>query len=547
LDVIARPPFPADLSVEDEIAAFEKLKPRLATLWNAVSARAEEPYTSVVVPSMTLDSTELAKIEAASFYEERLLFLLIRLRNPQAQMVYVTSQPVHPMILEYYFQLMAGISASHARSRLTLLCANDASPRPLTEKILERPRLIQRIRYGIRDASRAYMTVISATPLERRLAVLLGIPLNGVDPRLQLLGTKSGSRRLFLEAGVPLPAGREDLRSRDDVVEALEELKSTNATLRRAVIKLNEGFSGSANAVFRYPKNPGPAAIRNSLASLSFSEPEETPESYFGRLPEMGGVVEEMIEGGEIASPSAQLRIDPYGKVELLSTHDQILGGPTGQTYLGCRFPAADPYRDALRQTARTIGAVLAVKGVVSRLGIDFLARRREGARDWDLFALEINLRIGGTTHPFLALKFLTGGRIDRVTGLFHSPSGLPKFYRSTDNLKSPAYRGLCPEDLIDITTANHLHYDHGRETGVLFHLIGALSQYGKLGLTAIGNSHAEANSTYGRALEVLDLETGAVRASREALAGTAARKPASPRLARFSRSGRIPQRATDN
>ena len=32
--------------------------------------------------------TELTKIEAASFHEERLLFLLIRLRNPQAHMVY---------------------------------------------------------------------------------------------------------------------------------------------------------------------------------------------------------------------------------------------------------------------------------------------------------------------------------------------------------------------------------------------------------------------------------------------------------------------------
>jgi hypothetical protein len=532
--VIAKPPFSADLSAEDEIAAFEKLKPRLATLWNALSARAEEPYTSVVVPSMTLDSTELAKIEAASFYEERLLFLLIRLRNPQAHMVYVTSQPIHPVILEYYFQLLAGIPASHARSRLTLLCANDASPRPLTEKILERPRLIQRIRYGISDTSRAYMTVISATPLERRLAVLLGIPLNGVDPRLQDLGTKSGSRKAFREAGAPLPEGREDLRSREAAVEALEELKGANPTLRRAVIKLNEGFSGSANAIFQYPENPGAAAIRNSLASLSFSEPEETPECYFDRLPEMGGIVEEMIEGAEIASPSAQLRVDPYGEVEILSTHDQILGGPTGQTYLGCRFPAADAYRDAIQQAARSIGAVLAGKGVVSRLGIDFLARRREGVEDWELFALEINLRIGGTTHPFLALQFLTGGRLDPATGLFRSPRGLPKYYRSTDNLKSPAYRGLCPEDLIDITTANHLHYDHGSETGVLFHMIGALSQYGKLGLTAIGNSHAEADAAYGRALEILDVETRAGRA-REAPADLEARKTASPRSPRPS------------
>ncbi len=96
----------------------------------------------------------------------------------------MTSQPVHPMILDYYFQLLAGIPASHARSRLTLLCAYDASPRSLTEKILERPRLIERIREGIQDRSRAYLTVFNSTPLERRLAVLLGIPLNGVDPDL---------------------------------------------------------------------------------------------------------------------------------------------------------------------------------------------------------------------------------------------------------------------------------------------------------------------------------------------------------------------------
>ena len=58
--------------------------------------------------------------------------------------------------------------ASHARSRLTLLCAHDASPRSLTEKILERPRLIERIREGIQDRSRAYLTVFNSTPFERK-------------------------------------------------------------------------------------------------------------------------------------------------------------------------------------------------------------------------------------------------------------------------------------------------------------------------------------------------------------------------------------------
>jgi hypothetical protein len=74
--------------------------------------------------------------------------------------------------------------------------------------------------------------------------------------------------------------------------------------------------------------------------------------------------------------------------------------------------------------------------------------------------------------------------------------------------LRSEAYRGPGPEDLIEITTANHLHYDHSTETGALFHMIGALSQHGKLGLTAIGNSHAEARQIQERAIAVLDQET---------------------------------------
>ncbi len=505
--MIPKPPFPRDLTPEVEIAEFERLKPRLDALWNALSAREEEPYTSVVIPSLTLDQSELLKLEAASFYEERLLFLLIRLRNPQARMVYVTSQPVHPLILEYYFQLLAGIPASHARARLTLLCAYDASPRPLTQKILERPRLIQRIRYGIADPSRAFMTVFNSTPLERKLAVLLGIPLNGVDPALCHLGTKSGSRKVFREAGVALPEGAEDLHSEDGVVAALDALRERRPDIRRAVLKLDDSFSGEGNAVFQYPKTSWRGGIRESMANLTFSLPTER-DRYRRKFAEMGGIVEELLEYPESASPSVQLRIDPHGEVVLLSTHDQILGGPSSQVYEGCRFPARDVYRRQIQDAALRIGAVLASKGVVSRFGVDFFVGiPREPGGEPEIFALEINLRMGGTTHPFLALQFLTGGKLDKATGLFLSPAGKPKFYRSTDNLRSEKYRGLCPEDLIDITTMNRLHYNHGEETGALFHMIGALSQYGKVGLTAIGNSREEADSLFTGALEVLDRE----------------------------------------
>src|SRR5690242_20056775 len=115
---------------ELEIQAFDRLKPELNRLWDVVFPGDDQAYTSVIVPSLTLDPAQMWKISGAAFYEERLLFLLMRLRNPRARVVYVTSQPIHPMVLDYYLQLLLGIPASHARNRLTLLCAYDASPRP---------------------------------------------------------------------------------------------------------------------------------------------------------------------------------------------------------------------------------------------------------------------------------------------------------------------------------------------------------------------------------------------------------------------------------
>lgn len=506
--MVPRPPFASSLSEQQELEGFNLLKPRLTEVWDAITRHDAEPYTSVVVPSLTLDQRELEKLEGASFYEERLLFLLIRLRNPRARVVFVTSQPIHPHILEYYFGMLAGVPAHHARARVTMLCVHDSSPRSLTEKILERPRLIERIRAAIPDKNRAYLTVFNSTPLERKLSVLLGIPMNGVDPELRHLGTKSGSRKAFRRAGVDLPKGMEDLRTEDDVAKALVDLRKQRPGLRKAVVKLNDSFSGEGNALFRYPAKVDVPSVRSAMGQLEMPVPSETYDSFFEKYERMGGVVEEWLEGDEKVSPSVQMRCDPTGNVVPISTHDQILGGPSGQIFLGCLFPAHDDYRMRIHEATMLIGKVLAAEGVVSRFAVDFLCVRNKGDRNWSFYALEINLRMGGTTHPYLALQFITGGELDAATGLFHSPRKLPKYYRATDNLKSRSYRGIGPDDLIEIVTDNHLHYSHTTESGVLFHLVGAMSQFGKVGVTAIGNSREEVEQVYGRTLEILDRET---------------------------------------
>ena len=71
---------------------------------------------------------------------------------------------------------------------------------------------------------------------------------------------------------------------------------------------------------------------------------------YEAKFEENGGIVEERIV--ELRRPSVQLRIRPDRNVELLSTHDQLLGGASGQSYLGCIFPADPAYSRLISEPA---------------------------------------------------------------------------------------------------------------------------------------------------------------------------------------------------
>lgn len=58
----------------------------------------------------------------------------------------------------------------------------------------------------------------------------------------------------------------------------------------------------------------------------------------------MGGIVEEFINAETITSPSVQVRINPVGEICIISTHDQVLGGESGQVFIGATFPAKEDY-----------------------------------------------------------------------------------------------------------------------------------------------------------------------------------------------------------
>jgi len=496
------------LTEEERYRHFDQLQARMTGVWDAMRLNYDDESV-VVLPSISLDRAVDRSGSMTQAYEERFLFLLVLLRQPRLRMVYVTSMPISPEIVEYYLSLLSGVIPSHARARLSLIAVHDASPRSLSEKLLERPGLLHRISALIPNPARSHLVPYNTTELERDVALSLGIPMYGADPRLAPLGSKSGCRRLFAEVDVPHPLGAEDLHSLDEVADAVIAMRAQRPAMPSVIVKLNEGVSGAGNAVVRLASLPEPGSADERTEVLKRVqqmelESQDTPfDVYVAKFADNGGIVEERIEGAELRSPSVQLRVLPRGEVELLSTHDQLLGGASGQSYLGCRFPAAPEYARLITRHAETIGHRLAREGALGRFAIDFVVVRGASG-EWTPYAIELNLRKGGTTHPFLTLQFLTDGRYEPDTALFLTPRGHEKHLVATDHFESDLLRGLVPADLFDIVARHGLHFDQSRQEGIVFHMISCLSEHGTVGLTAVGDSPAEADRRYRDAERIL-------------------------------------------
>jgi hypothetical protein len=447
--------------------------------------------TIVVVPSLTLPIEDLRNVTGIVFYEERLLCFLLLLADPATTVVYTTSTAIDPAIIDYYLRFVPDPAA--ARSRLRLVDAGNPELGWLSAKLLSDGSVLTRLRDAIGNPAEARLLPFISTSVEHELAEALGVPVDGPRPELRWLGSKSGARTAAGRAGVGVLAGSENLFTVEDVAAAITALVARRPEAEAVVIKLNDCFSGLGNVILDVDGLAEPLPTSKSV----FCSAEESWPSYIAKMAAQGAVVEEVLRHPELRSPSVQLRISPAGGVEILSTHDQILGGPENQVYLGCRFPAHPDYRLNIQSAALRVGEVLAGEGVVGSFGIDFLVV------GGDVYLSEINLRLGGTTHPFWMARLATGAQYDVASGELRRPDGDARFYVASDNLKSERLRGHSPADVISLVERAGLAFDPASGTGVALHLLGAVPVAGKFGATCVGHSPEAADDLYRAVLDL--------------------------------------------
>jgi hypothetical protein len=473
-----------------EVPNFETLQSELGAALALNIAGSTEPHVCIALPSFSVGESLLSHyVDRIPSLEHRYLVAALMLhRIPGLEMVFLSSAAPSDEVVDYYASLVPPDGQRAIRDRLRIVEVPDRSARSVAAKLLDQPAMLDALRDSI-GGRPAFIEPWNVTPDEVEVALRLGAPINGTAPELWPLGYKSAGRKLFAAAGVPLPLGVEDVCSVDDVVAAVATIRRAHPDVRGVVIKHDNSGAGDGNVVLDLTGLDG-AGVRAAVEAL--------PQWYRNDLA-VGGVVEELITGAAFTSPSVQIDIRPDGEAVVLSTHEQVLGGPDGQVYTGCCFPADPVYARELARHGTAVAHALAARGAIGRFALDFAAAC-DGDGRWRVFALEVNLRKGGTTHPFAALRHLAPGRYDCDAGCWTTHAdGTPRAYRSTDNLVDPRWIGLSPPAVIGAVAAAGLQFDCDTGVGVVLHMLSGLAIDGRFGLTAIGHTDAHAAELYER------------------------------------------------
>ncbi|WP_404352411.1 peptide ligase PGM1-related protein [Phycicoccus jejuensis] len=420
---------------------------------------------------------------------------LVTAHDPAARVVVVTSSEPAPEVLDHYARLARPDDPDDARRRVTCLVVPDDGPRGIAAKLLDRPDLLDRLRRQV-GATPAVIEPWNVTDDELAVAQALGVPLNGGPAELWPLGFKSASRRLFRECDVAVPVGVEAVRSSDEVAVAVRTILRERPLVERVVVKLDNSGAGEGNLVLPVREDEGrplpDEALVAALARLS-------PPAFLRDL-SLGGVVEELVTGEVVGSPSAQVEIGRDGEVVVRATHEQLLGGEDGQVFIGSRFPADAAHAAEVATQAAAVARRLAERGAVGWLSVDFVAARGAGGRT--LVAVDLNLRKGGTSHSYAALRHLAPGVYETQSGRWLADDGGERHYRSSDDVE--VGRGVTAARVIAALEAAGLAFDPVARTGVVLHMFPSLDDRGTVGATAIGRTAEEAERLFDAASAAL-------------------------------------------
>jgi hypothetical protein len=149
------------------------------------------------------------------------------------------------------------------------------------------------------------------------------------------------------------------------------------------------------------------------------------------------------------------------------------------------------------------VAKTLSFNGVIGPVSVDFLVVE-EKRKEPSIYAIEINIRQGGTTHPFQSAKNILAAQYNQETGSLEDPEGDHRIYASYDNLVLNGKNGRDIHVLRRLMQEHGLAYNKQTKSGFIFHMMSALEEFGKCGYTLIARDQRQRISLERKLFKVL-------------------------------------------
>lgn len=357
--------------------------------------------------------------------EERGLFHLLKLRDSNNTLVFITSRPIDDVILAYYLKQIPDLPNGYESRLIRYTPAPKEDVASLMLNAAADDLLVATLKE--KYISQAQKTFFHCYQFETQAKVLcekLGIE----EGRKIWTDDKVSGRLAFKEAGLPLPLGTPLLHSHEDLLYHIK-LLDPNEDHAKWFLKANESYGNLGNAAWSILEKSIP---RNVLEFKTGFIAEEWLNAPYKNSPCFRFVIsDESIEFMGAAE-------------ELFSEIGAYKGAESGN----------ETYFEEAKEYGVKIGKWLQEYGCRGAFALGFCAISKDNIK-WDLYPVDLNVREGGESWPHAWTK-----------GLFGSKK-ISKKFRFLKKLKKPAFYqspAQLIEQLQDLGTA----FDFAKGEGVI-------------------------------------------------------------------------------
>lgn len=391
---------------------IEKVKESKREEWNELMAYFKDEWNTmndsyrieIHINSLSFSNNKSITIDHFKEKENSQLNRLIRLIDPNVEMVYISPYPIDEEILEYYFSILANIGVVNIRDRFHLivpdLCGSFPPYYSLSHLLYFSTKTIKHIKLLTKNKY-AYIVPGQVSRYDEEIALFLNIPiLMGSISEINLIFNKSGVKSLFEINEIAFPISAWDIKTEEEFYSSLAHLIASYLTINIWIFKINTETNGRGIAYVQLNKyneikqlkqerenDPNMSlellqekafyilqATMKSNAHIAIETLYPTWNDYLRAFISEKGIIESCPTfdlNGIMGSPAIPIFIEPTGRVQILPTFDK-LNTNYFRNY-GCTSPQQSLLDIDVNSIGEKLGEFLYKQDIIGYVTIEFI------------------------------------------------------------------------------------------------------------------------------------------------------------------------------